>query len=505
MKWKEIILPILIAIPACLALLVPGFYGASDDLHIAWLQQMDKTISSGQFPPRYVPDLSFGYGYPLFNFVFPLPFYVGEIFHKLGLSYVDSVKSVFALSFIASAIAMYGLSRKYTSIWVSLLAATIYIYTPYRSTDVYVRGAIGEAFAFIFLPIITLALSQPLTRKNISLGGLAISGLVLSHNIVAYMFLPLALVLGLLIHFKEKIKLFSVFLLGALASAYFWIPALIDSSLMKYDTVFNFVDHFPTLRQLITPFWGYGASVAGPYDGMSFFLGVSNIFGVIFLGYVCLKSRNKLAIWLLGCFLLCIFMMNFRSTFLWRSVPLLPYFQFPWRFLTITTFVSSLAVIFLPKIRILPILAIVAIIAFSYPIFRPHDFLGRNDAYYLNRYIPVPNPSVEYRELQEEYLRLPKATTKRPTDYIFQTPTFTTNLTSPQVLSFNKYFFPGWQGTIDGQKLQLSAGQPYGQIQFEVPAGEYQIKVFFAETPVKIFLDILSLVALIALCLSVLL
>ena len=71
--WIFIIL--FFSIPAVWALLVPGFYGASDDLHIAWLQQMDKIIKMGQIPPRFVPDLSFGFGYPLFNFVFPLPFY----------------------------------------------------------------------------------------------------------------------------------------------------------------------------------------------------------------------------------------------------------------------------------------------------------------------------------------------------------------------------------------------------------------------------------------------
>src|SRR5258706_15575236 len=82
---------LLLSIPAFWALFVHGFYGASDDLHIAWLQQMDATIRAGQIPPRFVPALSFGFGYPLFNFVFPLPFYVAEIIHLLVLSFVDSI------------------------------------------------------------------------------------------------------------------------------------------------------------------------------------------------------------------------------------------------------------------------------------------------------------------------------------------------------------------------------------------------------------------------------
>src|SRR3989344_4783863 len=89
---------ILLSIPASWALSIPGFYGASDDIHIAWLQQMHQTITSGKIPPRFIPNLSFDFGYPLFNFVFPLPFYIAEAFHLLGLSFVDSIKAVFLIS-----------------------------------------------------------------------------------------------------------------------------------------------------------------------------------------------------------------------------------------------------------------------------------------------------------------------------------------------------------------------------------------------------------------------
>ena len=98
-----------LSIPAFWALFVPGFYGASDDIHIAWLYEFHKTAVAGQIPPRFVPDLSFGFGYPLFNFVFPLPFYIGEVFHLLGLSFVDSIKAGSKFSPLAVGI-VYGIS-----------------------------------------------------------------------------------------------------------------------------------------------------------------------------------------------------------------------------------------------------------------------------------------------------------------------------------------------------------------------------------------------------------
>jgi hypothetical protein len=265
--WWLVLL--LLSIPLFGALLVHGYYGASDDLHIGWLYEMDRTINLGQIPPRFVPDLSYGFGYPLFNYVFPLPFYIGEIFHKVGFSLVDSVKWVFLISLPMSMYGMYLLLRKLTIPLIALAGALVYGYTPYRSTDIYVRGDIGEAFSFVFLPLLTLSLLQVFSEDGkvrnrwIGVGGLSLAGLVLTHNITAYMFLPFYILLGILLLIftaKKSLKLFasliSLGLLGALSSLYFWFPAIADSKLVKYDTVFNFVDHFPTLKQPIVPYWG---------------------------------------------------------------------------------------------------------------------------------------------------------------------------------------------------------------------------------------------------------
>jgi len=295
---------LLLSIPAILALLVPGFYGASDDLHIAWLQQMDKVIREGQIPPRFVPDLSYGFGYPLFNFVFPLPFYIAEVFHLLGFSLVDSIKILFGLSLPLSGYFMYKLLKEYAGVLLSLAGAVVYIYTPYRSTDIYVRGAIGEIVAFVFLPLIILAVLK-ITQKSkrgkcwVGILGLSTAALVMSHNIMAYMFFPFVLLFVVVKLFSSHsprlqifLKILAGLILGLLISVYFWLPAIVESSLLKYDTIFNFKDHFPTIKQLITPYFGYGASVAGPYDGMSFFMGTVNL-SLIIVGILVLLIHRK--------------------------------------------------------------------------------------------------------------------------------------------------------------------------------------------------------------------
>ena len=337
---------ILLAIPAVRYLFVYGFFGVSDDLHVGWLYEMNRVVKMLQLPPRFVPDLSFGFGYPLFNFVYPLPFYFGEVFNLLGFSLVNSIKMVFGLSIPFSMYFMYKFLKEFLNEEFSLAGSVLYVYMPYRATELFVRGTIGEIVAFVFLPLIALSIIN-LTKENISnrwigLSALSVGGLILSHNIMAYMFMPFALLLLILrIIFVVKNKKQSIIKslgglgLGVLIASYFWFPAISESTLMKYDTVFNFYDHYPTLRQFVTPFFGYGASVPGPYDTMSFYMGLTGVF-VIAAGILLFlikfkkfsKSEKVYILWGLIILLVSAFMMNFRSAFLWRNLPLLPYFQF---------------------------------------------------------------------------------------------------------------------------------------------------------------------------------
>lgn len=533
------VLIFLVSIPTVWALLVPGYFGASDDLHIGWLDQMDKVIKMGQFPPRYVPDLSFGFGYPLFNFVYPLPFYIAEIFHLMGLSLVESIKAVFLFSMPFSAWFMYLLLREFCGKYLSLAGAVIYLYAPYRANDLYNRGAIGEIVSFAFLPVIFLAIVKIANKENsfkwaacikwIGIGSLSLAALILTHNITAYMFLPFAMLFALIrIIFvsKDRFKVLAALIVtlffSLTISMYFWLPALLDSNLVKYDTVFNYVDHFPTIRQLITPFWGYGASVAGPYDGMSFFLGWGSLFAIL-LGSLGIYAKWKdfgnaqksVVIWAQISLITVVFLMNYRSIFVWDNLPLIGYFQFPWRFLTLAVFISALLIVGLDKMKFKNIIAgflmLVSIWA-GWTYFEPNDFLGRTDSYYLDRYIPFPKASEAYLLIQEEYLRLPTGTTIRP-DKLYPTifpenqlisvhkindlnVVFTSKSDQYLKLNFNKYFFPGWKGYIDGNELLLKPGDPFGQITFEVPSGQHEIKIVFQETSFKKLIDIISGISL---------
>lgn len=79
---------------------------------------------------------------------------------------------------------------------------------------------------------------------------------------------------------------------GLFISAYYWLPAVFEKKFIQEGTPFNPLDHFPFIRQLIIPFWGYGASVWGPNDQMSFQIGIINIL-VIVLGFIALVFYGR--------------------------------------------------------------------------------------------------------------------------------------------------------------------------------------------------------------------
>lgn len=262
---------------------------------------------------------------------------------------------------------------------------------------------------------------------------------------------------------------------------------------------------------------------------MSFFLGVVNI-AVLVIGILLsvyfwkkyIRLEKNIFIWSVIVFFLSIFMMNYRSSFIWDNVPFLLYFQFPWRFLTLTTFSTVFFLLplkYLVKSKSLKIIIslsfslLIIILNFNY--FKPHDFLGRLDSYYINRYIPVPKPSEDYLTLQEEYLRLPKDLKERP-DMVYPklfsdqelsfevikdngiSSTINFEMGNDGLIYYNKYYFPGWVAKLDGKEVKISAGEPFAQISLNAEKGKHAIEFEFKEVWYRKLLNIISLLTLLS-------
>ena len=156
-----------------------------DDMQIIRQLDFEKCIYDGQIPCRWTPDLGYEYGYPLFNFYPPLPYIIGQIFRFLQFSFIDTIKLVAATQIILTAVFMYILAKSLTGRLGGILSAIFYTYAPYHAVNIYIRGAMNEAWASTFFPLVLFFIRKLIYKQNIkNIFGLAISfsAILLSHN-----------------------------------------------------------------------------------------------------------------------------------------------------------------------------------------------------------------------------------------------------------------------------------------------------------------------------------
>ena len=137
-----------ISLLALLPMMQAGyFWGAHDARHAVYFSfEFDRVFRDGVLYPRWFPDMTYGYGYPLFNIYGPLAFYIGEAFHLIGFDFVTTVKLVFALAWVTSGLAMYGfVKRVFEHRGMAFIAGLLFVFMPYHMIDVYVRAAFAES------------------------------------------------------------------------------------------------------------------------------------------------------------------------------------------------------------------------------------------------------------------------------------------------------------------------------------------------------------------------
>src|SRR3972149_7418364 len=96
---KYLILIIFLSLLALWPFFKKGYFETHDgDWIIIRFSAFHQTLAASQIPVRFVDRLNNNYGYPVFNFLYPLPFYLAEIPKVLGFGFVDSVKIVLIIS-----------------------------------------------------------------------------------------------------------------------------------------------------------------------------------------------------------------------------------------------------------------------------------------------------------------------------------------------------------------------------------------------------------------------
>src|SRR3989344_450617 len=98
-KYVVWILLLLVSLPVIIPFLKSGYFPTHDgEWAVVRLAEMHRELKDLQIPPRWSGYLNHGFGYPLFLFTYPLPYYLGEVLHLGGLGLTESIKVLFIIS-----------------------------------------------------------------------------------------------------------------------------------------------------------------------------------------------------------------------------------------------------------------------------------------------------------------------------------------------------------------------------------------------------------------------
>lgn len=542
---KNIILLIflfLISIITFYRLFRPGYFSMMDDMHVFRLDQFDKCLKDHQIPCRFIQDGGMGYGYPLFNYYSPLVYSIAEGFHLIGFSLINSLKITFALCHIIGIFGMYFFASLFWGNLGGFISAIIFLLAPYQATDSWVRGAIAESLALNIIPWVFYFLTKfiknnlKLDIRNWILLTISLIALLLSHNLTSLAIAPILVIYSLYLLFKNKklniksiLNLTIPVLFSVGLSSFFLLPAIFEKNLVTVDTMtqgfFQYIIHFATLNQLfISRFWGYGASLWGPVDDMAFSIGLIQwlipLISIIFLFFKKSKKYFSFSLLFFLIFLFYVFLTHNKSTFIWKSLPFMAFYQFPWRFLSIAIFTASFtagSIILLinkKKIQILAVILITAvtiILNFSY---------FKEDIWYSN--LTDKQELSSDRILAQSGAGLkdywPKYGKDFPSSFAPNSPIITQgeadfvkyykksnysegffSVSTPKaIIKLPIVYFPNWELYLDNQKINYQIDSDLGLIQFEVNQGTHHYELFFKNTNVRIVANFISLISLIS-------
>lgn len=527
-KYLFIVLIIFISLFVLTDFFKPGLPLTHDGQdHVARIANFYQNLSEGNIIPRWAGNLNWGYGHPILEFLYPLPSYFASLFHFFGFTLVNSVKLVFGISFALSGLAMYLFIKELLNDdKAAFFASLLYIIAPYRFVDLYVRGAIGEHVAFLFPPLIfyfILKLSKKYSLNYLIGGIFSVAGLILSHNAITLMFLPLIFLYIFYLFLQCSNKKNFVFnnlyliLFGFGLSAFFLMPAFMEGKYTLRDIVTSggeYARSFVVWKDFFIPTWNYGGTlVLGKQIGVVHWVGV---FGAITAIYYLYKKRNKLWKICLGSFLIfwiTLFLMTSSSNPIWQAITILQKFQFPWRFLSVTVFLSALmggillALVKNKYKKVVLLIFIIALLIVNKNYWHAQGFLQKEEGFYKGIYAgttdtgesaPIwsirfmekrPELKIEIIEGYGEVKEIKRSFTKR--EYQVEAKE------NVRILE-NTLYFPGWTVLVDGKPeiIEFQDQNHRGLITFNVDKGIHKVNIDYRETKVRLLANIISAVSL---------
>ena len=490
------------------------------------LVEMEVALRDGHVPPLWAPDLSAGHGQPLFEFAPPLVYAAALPFRALGLRLADSLQLGLALLFGVGAACFYRIGRRLGAGRPAAVAGALaWLFAPYTSLDLFVRAAFAEAAALAALPAALLGVLYATERRSVlpfCAAAAAVALVPLGHNAVALLAIPaLALVAvaghGALVGGTGEPRpsaragsapvfaAVGVIACGLGLAAWFWVPALLERGLVHTERLrvqLPYTVFFVDPAKLLWSPWGFGLSIPGAPDRMSFTVGPVHLALALAGLVVAWRSSSARNRWRAVAFAAAAgagaWLSTSTSDLAWSRLEVLQYLAYPWRALVLPgLFLPLLAVFAFERAgprwtAALGALLVLVNLAHT----EPPGYLTFDDEYYTPDSLAVNGINTTTLEEYE-----PLGVETRPP----YEPRALRGLTSPvEIISVSRraarqeltvraaektavetatFFYPGWTATVDGAQTAVRPRPGSGTMVFELPAGEHRVVLRLGTTP----------------------
>lgn len=324
----------------------PGFAAQGDvPLHYQLTRAFARSLTEGQWLPRWAGLLDGGRGDAVFTFYGPLYYWPGSgLVAFFGVSVLAALKSVTFLSLILAQASTYLLARAFWGRSASLLASVLYVVLPAYPLLALNRAFLPNAFAVSLLPLALLG-SHLLLKGELRVRGLVfytlgLSAIILTHAITTYLCVASLALMGLCYlpqaGWRPLRRLTGGTLLALALTAFFWVPQLVEMRWVPIgeELPHNYRHYF--LFAAAADESHYRQAWADINYVASFITLIQTALALT-IGVVCWPAlrrsvaasllRFSLAVSLVG-----LFISLPLSDAVWRFVPGMQFIQFPWRF-----------------------------------------------------------------------------------------------------------------------------------------------------------------------------
>ena len=205
--------------------------------HLNRIIGIAEELSHGHFPVRMSSYWLNGYGYPASVYYGDILLYFPAVLYMLGINIINCYRIyILFINVITIVLAYICFSKIFDGRRISLILTMIYCTSNYRLSDIYYRGAIGEATAIAFLPLILYALYRIYSFNENRLSTYIIftfgmTGVLVSH-IITFVLVIIGILFICIFFYKSTFKWVTIktYIISAVLtiglSAYFLIPFL---------------------------------------------------------------------------------------------------------------------------------------------------------------------------------------------------------------------------------------------------------------------------------------